>query len=137
MAQKSTDIRQTGPQSYRDLQRQNNQQLSQTIDSPFLNLKPSRPYVSQQQMIYEGPEHSPLQMNSEKDYWGRSQYDNPSANEEEFEMGNMGDTRYANQPWYDTLANGLGKMLGTAGTTFVSSLVGLPYGLFQAANQGR
>ena len=35
------------------------------------------------------------------------------------------------------LANGVGKMLGKAGTTFVSSLVGLPYGIGAAINQGR
>lgn len=68
--------------------------------------------------------------------WGTSQYDNPIQNTP-LTSEEIQDTRYENQPWYDTLANGLGKMLGTAGTTFVSSLVGLPYGLFQAANQGR
>lgn len=136
MAKKETDIRKTGPQSYRELQKQNDVEYSEGLDSPFINLKPSVPYVSQQDLIYEGEEQSPLQMGGE-DYWGRSQYDNPVANEEEYQQAALGETRYENQPWYDTLANGLGKMLGTAGTTFVSSLVGLPYGLFQAANQGR
>ena len=134
---KVKDIRETGPQSYRDLQRENRQQLQGVEqENPFLRLKPSNPYRSSVSNIYEGGEMSPMQQ-SGNGYWGTSQYDNPTANEEEYQAGNMGDTRYENQPWYDTLANGIGKMLGTAGTTFVSSLVGLPYGLFEAANQGR
>ena len=131
------DIRKTGPQSYRDLQKQNSQQF-RGVDStnPFLKMKDPYSFKRSTDFIYEGGEHSPLQQLGE-DYWGRSQYDNPTANEEEYQASNLGDTRYENQAWYDTLANGVGKMLGTAGTTFVSSLVGLPYGLFQAANQGR
>ena len=66
---------------------------------------------------------------------GESQYDNPIIFGDRPE--DVGEVRYENQPWYDTLANGVGKMLGTAATTFVSSLVGLPYGLMAAASQGR
>lgn len=66
---------------------------------------------------------------------GKSQYDEP------YIMGgdesDVGEIRYENQPWYDTLANGVGKMLGTAGTTFLSSLVGLPYGAVAAISEGR
>ena len=65
---------------------------------------------------------------------GKSQYDEPyimGSNPED-----VGEIRYENQPWYDVLANGIGKMLGTAATTFASSLIGLPYGLFQVAKQG-
>ena len=132
MAKKNNDIRQTGPQSYRDLQAQNNLGNTEVIDSPFVNLKPSNPYISSQDVIYEGGEYSPLQQDGE-DYWGKSQYDNPIANEEEYQQTTLQDTRYENQPWYDVLANGIGKMLGKAGTTFVSSLVGLPYGAYQVA----
>lgn len=60
--------------------------------------------------------------------WGSSKYDNTFENAP-LVNNQMQDTRYENQPWYDTLANGVGKMLGTAGTTFVSSLVGLPTGI--------
>ena len=66
---------------------------------------------------------------------GESQYDEP------YIMGgdesDVNEIRYENQPWYDTLANGVGKMLGTAGTTFLSSLVGLPYGAVAAISEGR
>lgn len=62
--------------------------------------------------------------------WGTSQYDNPIMNAP-LDAGQIQDTRYENQPWYDVWLNGAGKMYGTAGTTFLSSLVGLPYGLFE------
>ena len=67
--------------------------------------------------------------------WGTSQYDEEILNAP-MDAGQLGDTRYENQPWYDVLANGVGKMFGKAGTTFVSSLIGLPYGLFSAAKSG-
>ena len=60
--------------------------------------------------------------------WGRSGYDEDILNAP-MSGGMLNDTRYENQPWYDVLANGVGKMLGTAATTFLSSLIGLPYGL--------
>ena len=70
--------------------------------------------------------------------WGTSGYDNEIMNTP-LTTEQIQDTRYENQPWYDTLANGVGKMLGTAATTFASSLFGLPYGLIRtgiAAVQG-
>ena len=66
---------------------------------------------------------------------GRSKYDEP------FIVGSnpddVNEIRYENQSWYDALANGIGKMVGTAATTFISSLVGLPYGIGAAINEGR
>lgn len=67
--------------------------------------------------------------------YGSSKYDEPLTYEPTQE--DVQELRYENQPWYDVLANGIGKMLGTAGTTFISSIIGLPYGLFQAANDGK
>ena len=137
MAKKSSDIRKTGPQSYIDLQKQNSLDYTEASNSPFINLKPLRPYVRQQDIIYEGNEMSPIQQQGNGDYWGRSQYDNPTANEEEYQQQVLQDTRYENQPWYDTLANGAVKMLGTAGSTFLSSLVGIPTGIGTAISEGR
>ena len=68
--------------------------------------------------------------------WGSSKYDEQFLNAPQTEDQQQ-DTRYENQPWYDTLANGIGKMLGTAGTTFVSSIVGLPAGIATAIGEGR
>ena len=60
---------------------------------------------------------------------GNSRYD------ADYIMGNnpedVNEMRYENQPWWDTLGNGIGKMYGTAFTTFLSSLVGIPYGLIE------
>lgn len=78
----------------------------------------------------------PYQEGTEMRNWGTSKYDDEFINAPMTDA-QLGDTRYENQPWYDTLANGVGKMLGTAGTTFVSSLVGLPVGLATAAVEGR
>ena len=68
--------------------------------------------------------------------WGKSKYDDAIINAP-MTSGQLNDTRYENQSSLDVLANGLGKMLGTAASTFVSSLIGLPYGAVQAARQGR
>ena len=138
MATSSNDIRKTGPQSYRDLQKQNAGVSDEDIiTSKFDNWKDSGPFVTPSNLIYEGVTSSPLQQSGTGDYWGKSKYDNPYANEEDYLTENLNDTRYENQPWTHVLANGMGKMLGTAGTTFVSSLIGLPYGLGAAVNEGR
>ena len=130
------DIRKAGPQSYRDLQKANAEALYAIPDNnPFVNLKPSRSYSSQLSNVYEGYEMSPLQQQGNGDYWGRSKYDNPTATEEEYQ--NLNEVRYENQPWYDVLANGFGKMYGTAGTTFLSSIIGIPFGIEEAIRQGR
>jgi len=133
----TNDITKTGPQSFRDIQRQNAEAYNNIPqDDYFADLKPLRNYVSSTSNIYEGLESSPIQQQGGGDYFGRSQYDNPNITEEEFSSGSLNDIRYENQPWYDVLANGVGKMLGTAGTTFLSSLVALPYGLASAAMNG-
>lgn len=66
---------------------------------------------------------------------GESKYDAPYITGSD--PTDVNEMRYNNQPWYDTLANGVGKMFGKAATTFASSLVGLPYGIMQAINEGR
>lgn len=61
---------------------------------------------------------------------GNSSYDDPfilGSNEDD-----VNERRYENQPWTHVLANGIGKLFGTAATTFLSSLIGVPYGLVSA-----
>ena len=53
---------------------------------------------------------------------GDSRYDKPVLSQEEVE--NVSDYRASEQAWYDKLANGLGKALVLAGTTFIDSTVG-------------
>ena len=125
------DIRETGPVGLKGLKGINQQkdisEMSLEEQWKSINSIPKITYSA-------APEES-VGLAAMQAGYGDSQYDEGITSASQFE--DIGDIRYANQPWYDTLANGLGKMLGTAGTTFVSSLVGLPYGLYQAANQGR
>lgn len=129
-----SDITKTGGLNYRDLQKQNNSRFdsSELSDDDLMKLA-MRKGKSLNSYSPEASQGVGLQA-AEVGY-GKSQYDKGVISTSQLE--NLQDVRYENQPWYDTLANGLGKMLGTAGTTFVSSLVGLPYGLFEAAEQGR
>ena len=128
------DIRKNGPLSYRALQTENASEYTPD-DSPFANLQAPRAYTPQIYNVYEGSEMSPLQAQGNGDYWGKSQYDNPSANANEWE--DLAETRYENQPWYDTLANGVAKMYGNFATTFLSSIIGIPYGIEEAIRQQR
>lgn len=126
------DITKTGPQSYRQLQQQNQKEFNPetaTTEDWYKQLR-KRDYNS-----YSAQPTEYVGLEAAEAGYGNSQYDEGLVSTSQLQ--DLGDIRYENQPWYDTLANGVGKMLGTAGTTFVSSLVGLPYGLFQAANQGR
>jgi hypothetical protein len=124
------DVRKTGPVGLRGLKGLNQLPSSEQIErerraaltgatGPSLN-------TSTQLESYAG---TPMEN------WGTSQYDEDILNAP-VDAGQLQDTRYENQPWYDVLANGVGKMFGRAGTTFVSSLVGLPYGLFEAVKEG-
>ena len=99
-----------------------------------LSMDRMRPYSSYMnaEAYYTPQEHEPGTSYADL---GKSKYDDTFLTG--VNPDDVGEIRYANQPWYDVLANGVGKMLGTAATTFVSSLVGLPYGLVAAANEGR
>ena len=132
------DIRKTGTGGLKGLKGIN--QNSNTDDLPSLEeLKAisksyatgsTGPSLTDTGVIQEYEESSPM------NDWGRSGYDEEMLNAP-MSSGQIQDTRYENQSSLDVLANGVGKMLGTAATTFVSSLVGLPYGAVQAASQGR
>lgn len=141
---KQTDIRKTGPMSYRQLQEANSNEPP-VLSEGFMQFTNDLNQQYAPQSLYDARQHAQQDVRTSEfqtdengvptQWWGKSQYDNPTATEAQLQQ--LGDIRYENQPWYDTLANGVGKMLGTAGTTFVSSLVGLPYGLMQAASEGR
>lgn len=133
---KSTDITKSGPQSYRDLQRENAEAFkAASASSPFAKLKPLREYVPSTAAIYEGEEKSPIQQ-SGAGYWGESMFDEPSANEEDYQ-NNLQDIRAENQPWYAKLGAGIGKGAVLAGTTFLDGTVGLLAGIVTAASEGR
>ncbi len=114
-------------------------QLAQNGDSDALNIlnadnwKPSRPATTGNTDAYFTPQQ--YEQKTAYSSLGNSRYDNP------YILGgdetDVNEIRYENQPWYDTLANGAVKMLGTAGTTFLSSLIGIPVGIGTAVSEGR
>ena len=126
------DIRQTGSQSWRDLQKENNSTFNPetaTLQDWYRQLK-KRDYNS-----YANQPTEYVGIEAAQAGFGNSQYDEGLVSTSQ--LNDLNDIRYQNQPWYDTLANGAVKMLGTAGSTFLSSLVGLPTGIGTAISEGR
>ena len=127
--QKPIDIKKSGPQSYRDLQKQN--AALQSGKSIFDNMQPVYQALPSSSQIYYGKEKSPI-LQSGKDYFGKSKYDEIELTPENWSAEAINQGRYNNQPWYDNIANGVAKMLGKTGTTFLDSVVGLPLGLIES-----
>ncbi len=122
------DIRKTGPVGLKGLNRQQDvRNMSLEDQWKYMQSIPRSIYSS-------GPEEN-VGLAAMNAGYGQSQYDDAITSASQFE--DINEIRYAEQPWYDTLANGLGKMLGTAGTTLVSSLVGLPVGIGTAIGEQR
>lgn len=133
---KDIDITKAGPQSYRDLQQANREAFNNASSiSPLAGIKPSRDYKTSASTIYEGYERSPL-LQGGNDYWGNSIWDNPTANEEDWQ-NNLRDIRAENQPWYSQITNGLAKGAVLAGTTFLDGTIGLLFGAGSAISEGR
>ena len=139
MANNTNDITKTGPKSYRDLQKENNAAYQSALNESSIAKKMNfnRSYAPSTSFIYEGKEQSPILQQHTGDYWGNSMFDNPTANEEEFQLNNLNDTRAENQPWYAKLGAGIGKGAVLAGTTFLDGTVGLLSGIGTAVSEGR
>lgn len=130
------NITQSGPQSYRDLQKANAEAYQKAaLVSPLASIGQQRSYAPSTDMIYEGYEASPIQQ-SGMGYWGDSMFDEPSVNEEDYQ-NNLQDIRADNQPWYAKLGAGLAKGAALAGTTFLDGTVGLLAGIGTAIAEGR
>lgn len=129
-----TDIRKTGALNYRALQQQNDEKFNSQVlsDDDLMRMAVG---IGKNLGSFTPEATTDVGLQAAQAGYGESQYDDAVSTQSQLE--NLGEVRYNEQPWYDVLANGVGKMFGRAGTTFVSSLIGLPYGLFQAANQGR
>ena len=139
MANNTNDITKTGPKSYRDLQKENNAAYQSALNESSIAKKMNfnRSYAPSTSFIYEGKEQSPILQQHNGDYWGNSMFDNPSANEEEFQLNNLNDTRAENQPWYAKLGAGIGKGAVLAGTTFLDGTIGLLSGIGTAISEDR
>lgn len=134
--QKPYDIAKSGPQSYRLLQEQNAQNFK--IDAPT-----SKEYLYEKNQanaylghsMYNAVEaaptvvQSPLYRSNTK--LGQSYFDQDVYNKEEFE--NAGDVRAENQPAIIQAINGTTKGAILAGTTALSGILGIPYGIASAA----
>ena len=134
--QKPYDIAKSGPQSYRLLQEQNAQNFK--IDAPT-----SKEYLYEKNQanaylghsMYNAVEaaptvvQSPLYSSNTK--LGQSYFDQDVYNKEEFE--NAGDVRAENQPAIIQAINGTTKGAILAGTTALSGILGIPYGIASAA----
>lgn len=128
---KPVDIVKSGPQTYRDLQKENALQYQNAAGASSLAQKMNfkRNYAPSTSYIYEGPERSPLQQDDYSDYLDASHWDNPSVNEEDYQ-NNLGDLRAENQPWYSKIINGIGKA-GVLAVTTAAETGGLVYGIGQ------
>lgn len=134
MAKKITE---TGPYSYRQLQRENAIQQDQLAEqSVFANMKPL--YVPRSQTndaIYEGQEQSPIMKQGTGDFFGNSVWDNRTITEDEWEkmQVNPNEQRAENQWTIAKYGAGILKGVGLAGTTFLDGTVGAIWGLAEGA----
>lgn len=133
--QKPYDIAKSGPQSYRLLQEQNAQNFK--IDAPT-----SKEYLYEKNQanaylghsMYNAVEAAPTVVQSplygSNTKLGQSYFDQDVYNKEEFE--NAGDVRAENQPAIVQAINGTTKGAILAGTTALSGILGIPYGIASA-----
>lgn len=134
--QKPYDIAKSGPQSYRLLQEQNARNFK--IDAPT-----SKEYLYEKNQanaylghsMYNAVEAAPTVVQSplynSNTKLGQSYFDQDVYNKEEFE--NAGDVRAENQPAIVQAINGTTKGAILAGTTALSGILGIPYGIASAA----
>lgn len=116
------DITKSGPMTFRQLQNANN--------DPFAGIRPQP--VSQFDINRQAEQEVSSPLAGTTTPWGQSMWDSNSASEEDFQ--HLGDIRANNQPWYAQAAAGLTKGLITAGTTFISGIAGIPYGIVSAVH---
>lgn len=135
---KPVDITKTGPQSYRQLQEANHQNLtglsseyqlmSQGIQQRYAPTSLYDARANAEQLVQSSMAETPTA-------WGESSFDEGYATEEQFQ--HLGDIRAENQPWYSQVANGIAKGVLLAGTTFLDGTLGLLVGTGTAISEGR
>lgn len=128
------DIKQTGMQNWRSLQKENASPYS-TQNTSNDDLMKLALQIGRSSNKYLPAAQESVGIEAAQAGYGDSQYDDAVVSATQLE--NLGEVRYAKQSWYDVLGNGLGKMLGKAGTTILSSLIGMPYGIGTAIHEGR
>lgn len=134
--QKPYDITESGPKSYRELQRQNATMLS-GIDAPtdkeYLYNR-SRANAYKNRSLYNAAEAAPTRVQSPlyntHTPLGQSAYDQSEYNIDEF--NEAGYIRGENQPWIMQAINGTTKAAVLAGTTAAEGIIGGIWGLGSA-----
>lgn len=130
MSDKIIDITKTGPQGFKSLQQQNLQNSWSLSKEDKLALD----YLSSQAIPHSTPITQPEYIQAPLEDFGKSRYDLPSYNAEEFERA--GGVRAHNQSGFSKLAAGIGKGIVLAGTTFLDGTLGLAYGIGDAFYTG-
>lgn len=134
--QKPYDITESGPKSYRELQRQNAAMLS-GIDAPtdkeyLYNRSRANAYKSKS--LYNAAEAAPTRVQSPlydtHTPLGQSAYDKSEYDIDEF--NEAGYIRGGNQPWIMQAINGTTKAAVLAGTTAAEGIIGGIWGLGSA-----
>ncbi len=135
---KDIDITKSGPMTFRDLQKANQEpytNLSPEFKSFSMNVGASTAPTS----LYDARAHGEQMVQSSLEGtttpWGESMFDEPTATEEQFQE--LGDIRAENQPWYAQIGAGLAKGAILAGTTFLDGTVGLIFGAGTAISEDR
>nr|DAG93651.1 MAG TPA: Structural protein [Crassvirales sp.] len=135
---KDIDITKSGPMTFRDLQKANQE--------PYTNLSPEFKSFSMNvgantapTSLYDARAHGEQMVQSSLKRtatpWGESMFDEPTATEAQFQE--LEDIRAENQPWYAQIGAGLAKGAILAGTTFLDGTVGLIFGAGTAIGEDR
>ena len=135
---KDIDITKSGPMTFRDLQKANQEQytnLSPEFKSFSMNVGANTAPTS----LYDARAHGEQMVQSSLERtatpWGESMFDEPTATEAQFQE--LEDIRAENQPWYAQIGAGLAKGAVLAGTTFLDGTVGLIFGAGTAIGEDR
>ncbi len=135
---KDIDITKSGPMTFRDLQKANQEQytnLSPEFQSFSMNVGANTAPTSLYDARAHGEQMVATSLEGTATPWGESMFDEPTATEAQFQE--LGDIRAENQPWYAQIGAGLAKGAILAGTTFLDGTVGLIFGAGTAINEGR
>lgn len=141
-------IQETGPLTYRQLQKMNADPNSiassedvQKAGGVNWGREAARRNKLIDAQVNDMPVQSPVFTNSGgTDYFGRSMFDPDVVIDQTVaDQGDttITDTRAENQPWYAKLGAGIGKGIVLAGTTFLDGTVGLLSGIGTAVSEGR
>lgn len=138
-----SDITKTGPQTYRDLQNQNNptfeednNDLGKIGKSAIQNARLSPKKSLEEVIDYKHSQYKdPVQWAQElrEAGYGESKYD-ALISPDNLDM--LQENRALNQSGWEQLLNGVLKGAITTGTTFVNTLAGLPLGALEALGTG-